>query len=354
MSDTSVLLVTLVRSGGMIHYASQLANGLARHTSVSQLLPEGAETDLFDDAVDIQTVDIPVSVSDLKANAVSRWWYLQKVLRHASADVIHVTQVHPFLLGVLPTLYRKQFALTLHDVVQHEGEYRHRRELAIRGLVAAADRVFVPSEHSKSEFKQKFGQSDKVVSVPHGDYAFFTNYCEEEITYEKELLFFGRIQPYKGVGWLLKAAEQLAASSDLDDEYIIRIAGSGSIPNHHQVENVVVENDFISPRRACVLFSRCRAVVLPYREATQSGVIPIAYSFQKPVLATRTGGIPEVLEDGKTGALIPYGDTKALVESCKDLLGDEQEARQMGKAAYVFKEEYMDWNEIAIQILKSY
>jgi glycosyltransferase involved in cell wall biosynthesis len=338
----------------MIHYASQLANGLAKHTSVRQLLPEGAETDLFDNAVDIQTVNVPVSLSDLNTNAVSRWWHLRKMLRQSRADVIHVTQVHPFLLGVLPTLYRERFALTLHDVVQHEGEYRHRRELATRGLVATADRVFVLSKHSKRVFERKFGQPDKVVPVPHGDYAFFTEYCEDDITYNKELLFFGRIKPYKGVEWLLKASERLAASSDLDDNYRIRIAGSGPIPDSHEVENVVVENEFVSPHRACALFSRCRAVVLPYREATQSGVIPIGYSFRKPAIATRTGGIPEVLDDGKTGALIPYGDTQALVESCKHFLTNEREACRMGKAAYAFKQEHMDWDEIAAQMLTAY
>jgi glycosyltransferase involved in cell wall biosynthesis len=71
-------------------------------------------------------------------------------------------------------------------------------------------------------------------------------------------------------------------------------------------------------------------VVLPYVEATQSGVIPVAYSFGKPVVATTVGGLPAQVDDGKTGYLVPPRDERALADAVVRLLCNRDLRRQLG------------------------
>ncbi|MBI3786666.1 MAG: glycosyltransferase, partial [Ignavibacteriales bacterium] len=64
-----------------------------------------------------------------------------------------------------------------------------------------------------------------------------------------------------------------------------------------------------------IYFSACDVVVLPYISATQSGIVQIAYQFDKPVIATNVGGLAEVVLDGKTGYIVPPEQPQALASA---------------------------------------
>ena len=101
------------------------------------------------------------------------------------------------------------------------------------------------------------------------------------------------------------------------------------------------------------LFARCDLVVLPYSSASQSGVIPIAASFALPVIATRTGGMVEQVEDGLSGWLIEAGDASALADAMRVALSQGDEARRRGQA---LKQRYateLSWERIAERLEKS-
>ncbi len=67
-----------------------------------------------------------------------------------------------------------------------------------------------------------------------------------------------------------------------------------------------------------VYFSAADLVMVPYLDATQSGVVQIAYGFLRPVVATTVGGLPEVVADGRTGYLVPPGDAAAMARVVRD------------------------------------
>lgn len=78
-------------------------------------------------------------------------------------------------------------------------------------------------------------------------------------------------------------------------------------------------------------FQRASVVAVPYTEASQSGVVPMAYTFGKPVVATRTGGLPDVVEHGETGLLVPPRDEDALADAIIKLLRDAELRRRLGR-----------------------
>jgi glycosyltransferase involved in cell wall biosynthesis len=94
----------------------------------------------------------------------------------------------------------------------------------------------------------------------------------------------------------------------------------------------VVDNEFIPDERVARHFGESSVVVLPYVDASQSGVVPIAYSFNRPVVATSVGGLPSVVEHGVTGLLVPPRDARALADALVMLLEDDELRHKMGAA----------------------
>jgi glycosyltransferase involved in cell wall biosynthesis len=121
---------------------------------------------------------------------------------------------------------------------------------------------------------------------------------------KKTLLFFGLIRDYKGLDLLLEAMPLL------DDSYQLVIAGEayGSFLKYQKIidlspakDRIRVLNRYIEDTEVPVLFSAADVLVLPYKSATQSGVLPVAYHFETPVVATNVGGLKASIEKAGTG-----------------------------------------------------
>src|SRR5512146_668340 len=89
-------------------------------------------------------------------------------------------------------------------------------------------------------------------------------------------------------------------------------------------DRFLVLNDRICDEQRAELFRNASVVVLPYIEASQSGVVPLAYQYGKPVVATHVGGLPEAVENGRTGLVVPPRDERALASAILRLLGDAE------------------------------
>jgi glycosyltransferase involved in cell wall biosynthesis len=138
-----------------------------------------------------------------------------------------------------------------------------------------------------------------------------------------ELLFFGFVRPYKGLDLLLDAMALLEGKdihltiagefwSGLDD-CRARIASPGL------QERVELLPRYHSEHETAELFTRADVVVLPYRSATGSAVIPLAYHYGKPVIATEVGGLPDVVQHDRTGLLVPPCSAQALADAIRSM-----------------------------------
>ena len=138
---------------------------------------------------------------------------------------------------------------------------------------------------------------------------------------EPAILFFGRIWPYKGLEYLIKAEPLITAKIP---EAKIVIAGTGEDFQRYRSmmipDKFEILNEYVSDEKRAELFSRASVVVMPYVEASQSHVPSIAYRCGKPVVATNVGGLPEMVEDGKTGFLVPPRDVDALAAAIVRLM----------------------------------
>jgi glycosyltransferase involved in cell wall biosynthesis len=135
---------------------------------------------------------------------------------------------------------------------------------------------------------------------------------------KRVLLFFGLIRDYKGLDILLDAF------SALDENFHLLIAGEAygdfskyqdKIDNSPLKSSISCFNRYISDKEVPLFFSAADLVVLPYRTATQSGITAVAYHFEVPVVATRVGGLAEVIEHGKTGLIVEKPDSILIREA---------------------------------------
>lgn len=113
------------------------------------------------------------------------------------------------------------------------------------------------------------------------------------------------------------------------------IAGAGEdFDRYRQMmvhpERFIVYNEHVSDLKRAELFRRASIVVLPYVEASQSGVIPIAYRFGKAVVVTNVGGLPAIVDHGQTGYIVPPRDANALAEAIVLLLKNKELRSQLG------------------------
>ncbi len=135
-----------------------------------------------------------------------------------------------------------------------------------------------------------------------------------------ELLFFGLIRHYKGLDTLIRAMEQLQSEDiwlTVAGEWWIRHAGLRR--RIRRLKRVELLDRFLMDAEAADRFARADAVVLPYHNASGTAVIPLAYHYGKPVIATRVGGLPDVVEDGVSGFLVPPDDPAAVAAAIRKL-----------------------------------
>ncbi len=134
---------------------------------------------------------------------------------------------------------------------------------------------------------------------------------------ERVLLFFGFVRHYKGLKYLLSA---LAA---VRQEIAVRLLVVGEfwederpyreLAEQLRIQDVVrFHNQYVPNEELATYFSAADVVVLPYLTATQSGVAQIAFGFEKPIIATSVGGMPETIHHGETGLIVSPGDAQAL------------------------------------------
>lgn len=216
----------------------------------------------------------------------------------------------------------KKIAL-IHNLIPHEPRFFD--SFFTRLYVRQQDAFVVLSEKVKNDIL-KFRPKANILQLFHPLYNHFgekinKNIAREryEISSEKKvLLFFGLIRDYKGLDILLNALNQL------DDSFLLIIAGEcyggfdkyQSLIKANKLQKKIIHLDsFVSDSEVQFLFSAADVCVLPYKNATQSGVTATAIHFDLPIVSTNVGGLSEYVKDDITGYLVEPNNHEALTSA---------------------------------------
>ncbi|MBS1747836.1 MAG: glycosyltransferase [Bacteroidetes bacterium] len=141
---------------------------------------------------------------------------------------------------------------------------------------------------------------------------------------DRIILFFGFIRKYKGLDILLEAMALLKSKTTQQSQLKPKLMIAGEfyedrklyddlIEKYQLQQNIILHTNFISDSEVKYYLSAADFVIQPYRNATQSGVTPLAYHFEKPMLVTNVGGLPALVPDGKVG-LVAEPDANSIAE----------------------------------------
>jgi glycosyltransferase involved in cell wall biosynthesis len=340
-------------------YTTSLANALASQTRVSLLAPTNFESmaDALSPEVDLTYFGKPRLRSPANLKMLGQ---IRKVIDGVRPDVVHLLAVNPWFNLGLVAWRLPHLVTTIHDPVVHTGDRSQRKiPQVLRDLpIRRSQQLIVHGQSVKKTLLARHSISpEQITVIPIGELSLYQQWNTQTWSEQKDtVLFFGRIWPYKGLEYLI-AAEPTISAACPNARFVI--AGRGEDLDRYQAmmlhpERFEVLNKYIPREDVPRLFQQASIVVLPYIEASQSAVIPLAYAFGKPVVATAVGGIPDVVDHERTGLLVPPRDSDALAQAVINLLEDQETRHQMGQRALEKARGELSWATIARQTIEVY
>jgi D-inositol-3-phosphate glycosyltransferase len=302
---------------------------------------------------------------------------LLKYIRKEKIDIVHYqffrrkSEIFYFLF--LKAL-RVKLVFTAHNILPHE---RSKSDYFLKKLVYKnANAIIVHTDYIRTKLLSMFKVNEKkVFIVPHGNFDVYLP--SAKISYEEArerleikpednvLLFFGYIREYKGLDLLLAAFENAAkANKNLK----LLIAGNpqseglrktyedqiNSLSMNGLNGRITAHLKFIPAEEVAYYLTASDVVALPYKNIDHSGIVHLAYSFQKPIIATNVGDFPEAIEDGRSGYVLKSNTTKELTEKIIETFSDAEKLKLMGAYAKYLNDTKYSWGEIASRTIDVY
>jgi glycosyltransferase involved in cell wall biosynthesis len=335
--------------GGIAHYSTLLVRELRRHHPVrfltlSRQYPRflfPGQSQYDDSAATITEENEPVidSINPLT------WLRTAFILWRGGYDLVIVQWWNPFfglafgtIINLLSLVSRARICVLCHNVLPHEGS------LLDRWLTGYAFRrashFIVHSERDKANLLALAPRAP-VTKTRHPTYAVFGAHdlCDKAAARHRlglrvdrpTLLFFGLVRPYKGLEYLLRAMPPVLREVDC----VLLVVGEFYEPKErytHLIDDlnlgdrVELVDRYVKNEEVSLYFRSADVVVLPYVDATQSGVVQIAFGLAVPVITTDVGGLAEIVEDGRTGFVVASRSAEQLAAAVVRFYRETREA----------------------------
>ncbi len=259
------------------------------------------------------------------------FWRAAKEISRSEPDIIVFQWWHPFfaiayapimfLLGRIDRDCVSRIVLICHNVLPHESSPIDRA--LIRSVFARANAFLVHSaEDRENLLKMRRGARVEINPLPIFDLFPRGRYTRSAARSAlgvdgPVVLFFGLVRPYKGLSVLLDALARTAGKLDakllvVGEFYESKDKYAALIRRLGIDDKVIVVDRYVPNEEVELYFAASDVVALPYLSATQSAIVQVAYAFERPVIVTAVGGLPEVVEHGVTGYVVPPNDPAAL------------------------------------------
>jgi glycosyltransferase involved in cell wall biosynthesis len=273
----------------------------------------------------VDTVQGPASAPAALLRLPRQRRELARFARETGIEVVFVLMRHPFGPLVLPSLRRQgqRVLLAVHDALPHPGDsfpfWRQHFQLDL----ATSDGIVVMSETVAELMARVYrypAERTFFMPLPAPDFAPPAP-RSAPVGRPWQLMFFGRIRDYKGLDLLADAFADLQRRFSVT----LRIVGEGhvaALDTLASLPGVTVEQRWVPDGDVAELFARTDVLVLPYREASQSGILASALALGVPAVATPVGGLTEQIVSGTSGLLAKAASGPALASALATLLSD--------------------------------
>ncbi len=326
-------------------YTIAFASGVAQHMPVVLGVPRRRYAHLaswFDPAVDLHLLDWP------RHRSLANPWFLHqltRLIRHEQPNLIHLLSNSTLWLNFAAPFWRPiPLVTTVHDVEVHPGDSDTRTlpGWAPELMVKQSGHVVVHGEGLKRMVLDRYSKSPDCVHVlshpaihRYAELARRQKMARRTTDGTLRVLLFGRIFAYKGLEHLIRAEAML---KDALPNLHIAVAGRGDDPWVFKplmgdAGRYDIRNRFIEDEEVAQLFLDADIVVLPYTEASQSGVLNLAAAFGKPVIVTDVGELRATVEPNRLGMVVPPGNAEELAKAIRILADNSELRNNLGASA---------------------
>lgn len=262
------------------------------------------------------------------------WIRVAGRIKKQKPELIILQWWHPYFApcfwSICKLLRREKILFVCHNVFPHE---RFPLDRLLTKWTLGCGRYFITQ--SKMDARDLLSvKHDAVYRVtPHPTYGMF---CKQGMSMSKAreqlkidqgqrvLLFFGFVRKYKGLQYLLEAMKLLKEKDFKVQLWVVGDFGEDKDEYVEQIRRFEIEDQvqmvegYVPDDEVEKYFAASDLVVLPYLSATQSGIVQIAFGFEKPVLVTEVGGLPDVVTNGKTGYVVEPRSAEMIAEAIMD------------------------------------
>lgn len=314
------------------------------------------QRDYNDDTVKVENVEYILN----SANPFN-WMKVASYIKKQKPDLVIFQWLHPYFAPcywwLLSSLRSIKTVGIVHNALPHE---RFPMDKFLTKVTLNKFDYLISHAQTDADILKGILPKANVKINPHPAYNFFKisdmskAEAREQLNIganEKVLLFFGLIREYKGLKHLLKAMPDIIGHYP-DIKLIIAGDFKGKRAEYDEwlnaegvADHLIIRDGHIPIPEVEPYFAASDIVVLPYESATQSGVIQVAYGFGKPVVATRVGGLPDVVDHMQTGYVIEPQSPSEITNAVKDFYDNnraETFSSYIADSAYRFSWERME------------
>lgn len=357
--------------GGIAQFSDSLFNALSKEHEVKaftftrqypKILFPGTTQYVLDEDIkrNINAVRVLDSINPFSFGKTA------KKIDEFKPDLVITSYWMPFFapsFGIISRRLKKKgykIISILHNVIPHE---KRIGDMSLTKFFLRQNTgLVVLNEESKKDL-DKIMPGAKYIVHPHPLYNHYGNTIDKlearkslNIPLDKKvILFFGFIRDYKGLDILIESMKEL------DDSYHLVIAGEvyGSFRKYQEIidkyslqNKIILHIKYIPDGKVSIYFSAADVTILPYRSGTQSGIIGISYHFDVPVIAADTGGLKEMVEDGKTGLIISSSAPDLIAQAVKKYFNEELKEKYQPNIIE-YKKKY-SWEGLAGAVINFY
>lgn len=366
VSAADVELRILLFSPLFPEYAVRLGRSLAKHASVRLItdrtgydaecgdsefgrqVPSQTQCRLYQ--LFLRRSGVLATIQGLLGALIDTWTFRPHIVHFQECPNI----AHYLLVLVMKRSAR--LVITVHDPLPHSGrDSKLDRPMIRRRIRVAADLLLAHGEHCCRELARLTGvRGAEVRETTHG-----VVLCPHAALLREPIpgrvLLFGRMEHYKGLSVLLDAVEILGRRGI---DLTLHLAGRGPeldrLAGRCQRGNITVRDKFLTPSEAAQEFQEACIVALPYLDATQSGVVSAAFANGRPVVASRVGGLTDVVIDGANGLLAEPGQPESLANALERALSSPELLARLRQGARRTAATDMDWDAISSRTVGYY
>lgn len=268
------------------------------------------------------------------------WFNVAHQIKKFNTDLIISQWWHPYFVPCFFTLFkllgRYKLLFVCHNVFPHE---RFPLDRFLAKLVLRQGDYFITQSKMDANDLRSIKKDAEPIVTPHPTYNAFKISDMSKADARKILnidekanimLFFGFVREYKGLKYMLQAMPAIKKSVPDAELWIVGDFGDKKESYYNMIDSLGIKDSvktvegFVADAEVEKYFAACDLVVLPYVSATQSGIVPMAFGFGRPVLVTNVGGLPDVVTDNKTGYVVKSRSHSEISDKAIDFFNNNR------------------------------